>query len=163
MIMSAGKSVTEVIAEMTMPFIRTIPMSKPMRNDIKRSARRPAIDKLSTTLDDILAKNPANYAEYMNSLLDFIKENEESYRLAINASDLTIFTSKLKNIFSKRMSEMETPYFFSDNYEKRTVQVYFIVSACVPETAMVSKLGACAPRRFMRYSISAATSCSVIL
>ena len=116
---------------MTMPFIRTIPMSKPMRNDIKRSARRPAIDKLSTTLDDILAKNPANYAEYMNSLLDFIKENEESYRLAINASDLTIFTSKLKNIFSKRMSEMETPYFFSDNYEKRTVQVYFIVSACV--------------------------------
>ncbi len=47
-----------------------------MRNDIKRSARRPAIDKLSTTLDDILAKNPANYAEYMNSLLDFIKENE---------------------------------------------------------------------------------------
>lgn len=29
------------------------------------------------------------------------------------------------------MSEMETPYFFSDNYEKRTVQVYFIVSACV--------------------------------
>lgn len=106
-------------------------MSKPMRNDMKRSARRPAIDKLSTTLDDILAKNPANYAEYMNNLLDFIKENEESYRLAINASDLTIFTSKLKNIFSKRMSEMETPYFFSDNYEKRTVQVYFIVSACV--------------------------------
>lgn len=131
MIMSADKSVTEVIAEMTMPFIRTIPMPKPMRNDMKRSARRPAIDKLSTTLDDILAKNPANYAEYMNSLLDFIKENEESYRLAINASDLTIFTSKLKNIFSKRMSEMETPYFFSDNYEKRTVQVYFIVSACV--------------------------------
>ena len=40
---SAAKSVSEVIAEMTIPFISTIPMSNPMRKDINSSAQSPAI------------------------------------------------------------------------------------------------------------------------
>lgn len=89
------------------------------------------IEELNATIEEILSKNPSDYAEYMKRILTFIKENEESYRLVINASDLAIFTSKLKNIFSKRMYAVETPFFFSENPEKRAVQVYFLVSACV--------------------------------
>lgn len=51
-------------------------------------------------------------------------------RLA-NASDLTIFAAKLKNIFTKRMFVMSNTAVFSQDDEKRSVQVCFIVSACV--------------------------------
>ena len=51
--------------------------------------------------------------------------------LAANASDLTIFAAKLKNIFTKRMFVMSNTAAFSQDDEKRSVQVCFIVSACV--------------------------------
>ena len=88
------------------------------------------IGRLNETLDRIEKENPTDYTEYIRGVLEFLKENEESYRLAVNASDLTIFASKLKNIFSRRMVDMAAMWGFSPDYEKRTVQVYFFVSAC---------------------------------
>ena len=64
-------------------------------------------------------------------MLSFIQKNEESYRLVINASDLVNFTSKLKTVFSKEITSVGDNWGFSQNYEKRTVQVFFLVSACV--------------------------------
>lgn len=88
------------------------------------------VSKLNTTLDEIEKENPTDYSEYIRMILEFIKENEENYRLAVNATDLTFFASKLKKIFSKRMVDTATPWGFSTDYEKRNVQVYFFVSAC---------------------------------
>mgnify|MGYP004678704327 CR=1 FL=1 len=39
--------------------------------------------------------------------------------------------SKLKNIFSKRMAVATATMGFSSDCEKRSVQVYFLISACV--------------------------------
>lgn len=89
------------------------------------------IAKLNATLDEIINENPKDYSGYIKKVLEFIKENEEDYRLAVNASDLTVFASTLKSIFSKRMVVTATAWGFSPDYEKRTVQVYFLVSACV--------------------------------
>lgn len=88
------------------------------------------ISKLNTTLDEIAKENPIDYSDYIRKILEFIKENEENYRHAVNATDLTFFASKLKSVFSKRMVDMAASWGFSPDYEKRSVQVYFFVSAC---------------------------------
>ena len=89
------------------------------------------VSKLNTTLDEIEKENPTDYSEYIRKILEFIRENEENYRLAINASDMTIFASKLKSIFSKRIAVTTATLGFSPECEKRSVQVYFLISACV--------------------------------
>ena len=68
---------------------------------------------------------------YVKKVLLFIQKNEESYRLAANASDLVIFASKLKTVFSKEITSVGDSWGFSKDYEKRAVQVFFLVSACV--------------------------------
>lgn len=88
------------------------------------------VSKLNTTLDEIAKENPTDYSGHIRKVLEFIRENEEIYRLAVNATDLTFFASKLKNIFSKRIAGMAASWGFSPDYEKRSVQVYFFVSAC---------------------------------
>ncbi len=89
------------------------------------------IEKLNKTIDEIAAETPTDYSEYFRKILEFIRENEESYRLAVRATDLSGFASRLKSIFSKRVTNMEKEFGFSPDYEKRNVQVYFLVSACV--------------------------------
>lgn len=83
------------------------------------------------TLDEIEKEDPADYSEYIRKILEFSRENEENYRLAVNASYVTVFASKLKNIFSKRMAVTTATMGFSSDCEKRSVQVYFLISACV--------------------------------
>ena len=89
------------------------------------------IANLNETLNKIVVGSPADYSKYIENILRFIKSNEENYRLVANASELTIFASKLKNIFAKRMSAAAIPYGFSQDYEKRAVQVNFLINACV--------------------------------
>ena len=89
------------------------------------------IVELDDTIEKISRDNPTDYSEYIKTILRFIKENEDSYRLAVNASDLTIFANKLKNIFSKKMVTEAADWGFSKDYETRAVQVYFLGSACV--------------------------------
>ncbi|HAS38100.1 MAG TPA: hypothetical protein DCS04_05765 [Ruminococcaceae bacterium] len=89
------------------------------------------VSQLGSTLETISKENPDDYSKYAKDVVSFIKKNEESYRLVINSSNLTIFASKLKTIFSKRMVNLSAAWGFSSDYEKRTVQVYFFVSACV--------------------------------
>ena len=89
------------------------------------------LGELNETIEAIGKENPEDYSGYIKKILSFIKENEESYRLAANASDLTIFANKLKTICSKRMMSLATGWGFSADYEKRAVQVYFLGSACV--------------------------------
>ncbi len=92
-------------------------------------------NELIAALDDMLARiekdNPSDYSDYIGKILSFIKENEESYRLAANASDLAIFADKLKTIFSGKITEISGGWGFSDDPGKRAVQVYFLGSACV--------------------------------
>ena len=89
------------------------------------------IKTLSDVLDKIEKDAPNDYEEYIQSVLQFIKENENTYRIAINTSDLCFFISKLKNIFSKRMINEAVSWGFSPDIDTRTVQVCFLTSACV--------------------------------
>lgn len=88
------------------------------------------IGKLSETLKEIKKENANDYTRYINKVLSFIKENEESYRLIVNSTDLYIFANKLKTIFSKQMLPVATSWGFAQDNDKRAVQVYFLVSAC---------------------------------
>lgn len=88
------------------------------------------ISMLNDTLDEIGKENPIDYSEYIRKTLDFIKSNEENYRLAVKATDLNFFATKLKNVFSKKMVDTAATWGFSTDYDKRRVQVYFLVSAC---------------------------------
>ncbi len=89
------------------------------------------IAELDETLADISKENPQDYSAYIKRLLSFIKEHEESYRLAAKGSELSLFTEKLKNIFTKKIVAMSNGWGFSSDYDKRAVQVYFLGSACV--------------------------------
>lgn len=89
------------------------------------------IQTLSDVLDRIEKDAPNDYEEYIQSVLMFIKENESTYRMAVNTSELGFFISKLKNIFSKRMIKEAVSWGFSPDIDKRTVQVCFLTSACV--------------------------------
>ncbi len=89
------------------------------------------IEKLNEILEEIDRKKPNDYSAYLQKGLDFIKENEEDYKLAANASDLNFFASKLKTIFTKRMVAGGQVMGFSKDYETRAVQVSFIVNAIV--------------------------------
>lgn len=87
-------------------------------------------DNLTETLKQIASANPCDYPKYIEKMLAFIKENEDSYRLVVNASEMTYFSDKLKSVFSKEIVAMANVFGFSQDYEKRAVQVYFLVSAC---------------------------------
>jgi len=89
------------------------------------------ISELNETLVSLEKENPSDYSEYIKKVTDFIKQNENHYKLAANASDLSIFAEKLKTIFTKRMVVMSGPSAFSQNLEKREIQVCFFISACV--------------------------------
>lgn len=101
------------------------------------------IDELNTTLTIIDKENPDDYSAYIRKGLAFIRTNEESYRLVVNASDLNLFANKLKNIFSKRLIPMSTSHGFSSDIDKRTVQAYFVVSACVDTIVQYLKGNLC--------------------
>lgn len=88
------------------------------------------IDKLNSTLEEINTNASNEYTDYVIKILSFIHDNEDSYRLAANASDFTIFASKLKTIFSKKIASMDVDCGFSQNNKKREAQVCFFVSAC---------------------------------
>lgn len=89
------------------------------------------IAELSVTLEALGREHPEDYSAYIQRALDFIAKNEESYRLAVNATDLSLFAAKLKTIFSRQLAGMAVPVGFSPDAEKRAVQVCFLVSACV--------------------------------
>lgn len=89
------------------------------------------IREFSAMLEKIRQDDPQDYSEYIRRVGAFIQENEESYRRAVKASDLTIFTAKLKLIFTSQLASMAVPLGFSSDPEKREVQVFFLVSACV--------------------------------
>lgn len=91
------------------------------------------IATLAETLNEIEKDPQTDYAGYIRQVLEFLKAHEEAYKLVINASDLNYFVDKLKNIFAKRITNTAAliAYGFSDSYEKRAVQVYFLTGACV--------------------------------
>lgn len=88
------------------------------------------INELSTTLEEINNDKPDDYRKYVNKMMSFIHEHEQSYQIIVKSTDLYIFSTKLKNIFTKQLSKMAPSIGFSDDKETRSVQVSFIVSAC---------------------------------
>lgn len=101
------------------------------------------IAELNDTIDKINKENPSDYSAYIKRILSFIKENEANYKLAANASDMAIFANKLKSIFAKKIADMATTWGFSSDYERRSVQVYFLGSACVDTVVRYLKGGLC--------------------
>ncbi len=97
------------------------------------------IEKLNQTLEQVSKDNPKDFSKYIKNALTFLKENEKTYKLVINSSDLNIFTSKLKLLFYKKILTTVTNQYFSKNDEKRAVQAYFIASACVDTTIQYLK------------------------
>lgn len=97
------------------------------------------IEKLNQTLEQVSKDHPKDFSKYIKNALTFLKENEKTYKLVINSSDLNIFTSKLKLLFYKKILSTVTNQYFSKNNEKRAVQAYFIASACVDTTIQYLK------------------------
>lgn len=89
------------------------------------------VAELNDIIETIGKDNPSDYSAYIRKVLKFIQEHEEPYRLAANASDLSIFADKLKNMFSKKLAAVGAKWGFSSDYETRAVQIYFLGSACI--------------------------------
>ena len=102
------------------------------------------VSNLSAILEQFVHDGKDDYSDYIDQALSFIKENEESYRLAVNTTDFTYFASKLKNIFYKRAADLPSSVGFSQDAEKRAVQACFIVSACVDTIVQYLKGTLCA-------------------
>ena len=89
------------------------------------------ISALNSTLDEIEKEDGGDYSVYIKKVLDFIKTHESDYKMVINATELTYFSSKLKTLFAKRLTKSGIPLGFSEKDDKRAVQVYFLISAAV--------------------------------
>ncbi len=89
------------------------------------------IDELNVTMDNIIKENPSDYSLYFNKVLAFLKQHEDNYRLAVNASELDVFAGKLKVIFTRKMAVVGIQFGFSTDERKRLVQVFFFVNATV--------------------------------
>lgn len=72
-----------------------------------------------------------DFEYYTKGIIDFLKENEESYRMVIKASSPRLFVEKLKKTVAKQITENIARLPFSAVPEIRQVQVCFISSACV--------------------------------
>ena len=92
-------------------------------------------------VNSINKERPEDYSVYLKKVLSVIQKNEEIYLLAINTSDIVNFSSKLKTVFSKEITSLGDNWGFSQDYEKRTVQVFFLVSACVDTVIQYLKGG----------------------
>ncbi len=89
------------------------------------------INVLMQAFQDIEPDDPGDYEKYIQKAVSFIKENEESYRWIVLASDFSSFAERLKRIFTELILNLHASWGLSQNYERRSVQVFFLVSACV--------------------------------
>ncbi len=89
------------------------------------------IDTLNKTLEKIENDRRLNFSDYITSIIDFIKEKESHYKKVINATDIVLFKNKLIYIFSKKVNTTSILFNTSKDSEKKSVQIYFFVSACV--------------------------------
>ncbi len=94
------------------------------------------IEMLSGELNE-LARNAASSAEpmdferYTRGIIDFLKTNERSYRMAMSASSPRLFMEKLKRILASKMEENAYALPFDRDAERRQVQIRFLTGACV--------------------------------
>lgn len=95
----------------------------------KKWIRRAFIELISEkkTIDKITVNELAERADITKTT--FCYHYDDIYAVAEEFENELI--SKLKNIFSKRMAVTTATMGFSSDCEKRSVQVYFLISACV--------------------------------
>lgn len=76
-----------------------------------------------------------NFEYYTRGIIDFLKDNESSYRMVMSAKSPRLFVEKLKTIIVQKINEDVLPLPLSSNIKKQQVQTYFFVSACVDVVA----------------------------
>lgn len=89
------------------------------------------IQVLSSVLDQIEAEMATEYDIYIEKIVEFLKQNESTYRKVINSSDMRFFIEKLKTVLSTKVFEKNTSLPFSKNSKERYVQIRFLTNACV--------------------------------
>lgn len=89
------------------------------------------IENLSAVLDEIEYDKTTEYELYIKKIIEFLRENEESYRMVIGASDIRYFIDKLKAIISKKIFERNETLPFPVDKEERYVQIRILTNACV--------------------------------
>ena len=89
------------------------------------------IVQLSATLDEIEHEGTAEYESYLKKLIEFLKENEDIYRMAMKSDDIRFFIEKLKIIISKKMFDESDSLPFSKNKAEKYAQIRFLTNACV--------------------------------
>ena len=81
-------------------------------------------------LEQVSKEKATKYEEYLKSVIDFLRENEDMYRKAICATSSVLFLEKIKTVLTKSVLE-NSKNTSSQNENVRYVQVRFLVNACV--------------------------------
>lgn len=77
----------------------------------------------------------ADFERYTREVIEFLKENEESYRMVMGATSPRLFVEKLKRIIARRITE-SVPYLpFTSDPARWQVQAFFVSGACVDAVA----------------------------
>lgn len=98
------------------------------------------IGTLSAELDK-LARRVADdggvmdFNSYTKGIIAFLRENEDSYRMAMGASSPRLFLDKLKTILAKKVAANAYALPFSPEPDRRQVQIRFLIGACVDVVA----------------------------
>lgn len=96
------------------------------------------IDHLNGALaafGDMPVTGVPDFEYYTHGVIEYLKENEESYRMVMGASSPRLFVEKLKKILEKKVLENVPYHPFSTDRGKWQVQVCFLTSACVDVVA----------------------------
>lgn len=89
------------------------------------------IQLLSNVLDEIETEMATEYDIYIEKIVEFLRQNESTYRKVINSPDTRFFIEKLKTVLSSKVFEKNTSLPFSKNNSERYVQIRFLTNACV--------------------------------
>lgn len=96
------------------------------------------IDRLSAALagfSNVSSPEDIDFERYTRGVIDYLKENEDSYRMVMGASSPRLFVEKLKKILTKKIIESVPSQPFTTDAGRWQVQVCFILSACVDVVA----------------------------
>lgn len=92
------------------------------------------IDRLPESLAEFgkeSSPEAADFRLYACGIISFLKENEESYRMVMEASSPRLFAEKLKKIIARKVTENVSHSHFTQDPRIWEVQICYLSSACV--------------------------------
>ena len=89
------------------------------------------VDKLSELLDRIKSEESGEYGEYLKTLIEFLKVNEETYSKVIRSYSPRLFIERLKSALAKKAFEDGGIFSSLKDERERYVRIRFLANACV--------------------------------